>query len=225
MEKKNKKEKPTSWDSWRIFRILSEFVDGFEVMTSLGPSVAFFGGSAIKSEDPYYEQAVLLASKLVKKGLGVITGGGPGIMEAANKGAQLEAGKSCGLCIDLPDEENPNPFIDQKYLLRFRYFFVRKVMFIRYAQGFVVFPGGYGTLDELFEALTLIKTRKISKFPIFLFGKSYWSGLMSWLREVPLAQYNVNPEDLDLIKLTDDVDEIVEDIQKHYEAAQSFENF
>ena len=158
------------WDAWRIFRILSELVDGFETMISLGPSVAIFGGAQTRGDDPYYHQAAVLAAKLSKAGFGIITGGGPGIMEAANEGAKAAGGKSCGLCIDLPTEEAPNSFIDAKYLLKFRYFFVRKVMFVRYAQAFVVFPGGFGTMDELFEALTLIKTKKISHFPVFLVG-------------------------------------------------------
>ena len=144
-------KKSLDWDAWRIFRILSEFVDGFGTMTQLGPSVAIFGASQTKINDPFYEQAAVLASKISKKGFGVITGGGPGIMEAANEGAKAAGGKSCGLCIDLPTEERPNPFIDEKFLLKFRYFFVRKVMFVRYAQAFVVFPGGFGTLDELLK--------------------------------------------------------------------------
>lgn len=213
------------WDAWRVFRIVSEFVEGFETMLSLGPSVTIFGSTEVKGNDPYYNQAAVLASKLVKKGFAVITGGGPGIMEAANEGAKAAGGKSCGVCIDIPTEEAPNPFIDRKYLLRCRYFFVRKVMFIRYAQAFIVFPGGFGTMDELFEALTLIKTRKIKRFPIFLVGTAYWSGLVDWLKKVPLTVGNIKAEDLDLFILTDDLDKIVEGIQMHAEESKTLENF
>jgi uncharacterized protein (TIGR00730 family) len=213
------------WDAWRIFRITSEFVEGFETMISIGPSVAIFGSSITKGNDPYYQMATVLSSKIAKKGFAIITGGGPGIMEAANEGARAAGGKSCGLCIDLPQEEEPNPFIDRKYLLRFRYFFVRKVMFIRYAQAFVVFPGGFGTLDELFEALTLIKTKKIARFPVFLVGKTYWSGLISWLKDVPAAYHNIELEDLQLLTLTDDLDEVTDTIVDRYRKAQRLENF
>jgi len=216
---------PPDFDAWRIFRILAEFVDGFQGMTSLGPAVVVFGSSRIKENDPYYNLASTLASKIAKKGFGIITGGGPGIMEAANEGARMENGRSCGLCIDLPFEEVPNPFIDRKYLLRFRYFFVRKVMFIRYAQAFVVLPGGFGTLDELFEALTLIQNRRIKQFPVYLVGKNYWIGLMQWLRETVLANKNISPEDLDLLIMTDDLDEVVAGIESHYLKMKSLENF
>lgn len=214
-----------SFDAWRVFRILSEFVEGFETMTTLGPSVAIFGSSRIKANDPQYNLASVLASKITKKGFAIITGGGPGIMEAANEGARMEGGPSCGLCIDLPHEEEPNPFIDRKYLLRFRYFFVRKVMFVRYAQAFVVLPGGFGTLDELFEALTLIQTRKIKPFPVYLLGKDYWSGLIKWLETTVLSNKNISPEDLKLLILTDDLDEIANGIEEHYRQVKSLENF
>jgi len=213
------------WDAWRVFRILSEFVEGFEVMTSLGPSVAIFGGAQIKGDDPYYNQAAVLAAKLSKKGFGIITGGGPGIMEAANEGAKGAGGKSCGLCIDLPTEEDPNLFIDRKYLLHFRYFFIRKVMFVRYAQAFVIFPGGFGTLDEAFEALTLIQTKKISPFPVFMVGKAYWTGLLEWIKNVPLGHKYINPEDLKLITVTDDLDEVIAGIIRHTEMTKCLENF
>jgi len=213
------------WDAWRVFRILSEFVEGFETMVSLGPSVSIFGSTYSSGGDPYYNQAAVLASKLASKGFAVITGGGPGIMEAANQGAQTAGGKSAGLCIDLPDEEGPNPFIDQKYLLRFRYFFVRKVMFIRYAQAFVVFPGGFGTLNELFEALTLIKTKKIQKFPIFLVGVEYWAGLLAWLKAVPSARGSIELQDLDLLTVTDNLDLITSAIEAHYLQTRCLENF
>jgi uncharacterized protein (TIGR00730 family) len=219
------KKKTQDWDAWRIFRILSEFVDGFGAMTELGPSVAIFGGSQTKGDDPYYEQASVLASKIVQKGFGIITGGGPGIMEAANQGAKAAGGNSCGLCIDLPTEEQPNPFIDQKFLLRFRYFFVRKVMFVRYAQAFVVFPGGLGTLDELFEALTLIKTKKIARFPVFLVGAEYWSGLIEWLMKEPLSHGYIDAEDNKLLTITDDLDEIANKIELHCNLSHCLENF
>jgi uncharacterized protein (TIGR00730 family) len=230
MEKENKPPElfclSHSLDAWRMFRILSEFVEGFETMTSLGPSVAIFGSSRIKANDPHYNLAINLAAKIVKKGYGVITGGGPGIMEAANEGARTADGRSCGLCIDLPTEEAPNPFIDRRYLLKFRYFFVRKVMFVRYAQAFVIMPGGYGTLDELFEALTLIQTKKIEPFPIFLVGKAYWEGLVEWLTSVVAQSYNISAEDLHLLKLTDDLDEVVQGIEEYYKhRVKCLENF
>jgi uncharacterized protein (TIGR00730 family) len=218
-------EPPSSLDAWRVFRILAEFVEGFETMVSLGPSVAIFGSSRIKSNDPYYNLTSSLASKIVQKGLGIITGGGPGIMEAANEGARIAGGRSCGLCIDLPHEEPPNPFIDRKYLLRFRYFFVRKVMFVRYAQAFVVMPGGFGTIDELFESLTLIKTHKIQKFPVFLIGVSYWSGLLEWLKKTAVAYGNISSEDFELLKVTDNLDEVVDGIEAHWRKTKSLENF
>ena len=217
--------KTMDWDAWRIFRILSEFVDGFGTMTELGPSVAIFGASQTKGDDPYYEKAAVLASKISKKGFGVITGGGPGIMEAANEGAKAASGKSCGLCIDLPTEEHPNPFIDEKFLLKFRYFFVRKVMFVRYAQAFVVFPGGFGTLDELFEALTLIKTKKISRFPVFLIGTEFWNPMIKWLTETPLKHGYIDPEDLKLLTITDNLDEVVDKIVFHCNLTHCLENF
>lgn len=213
-------------DAWRIFRIMAEFVDGFETMTSLGPSVAIFGSTNPEPKNKkYYDLATLLAQKIVKKGFGVITGGGPGIMECANKGAQLAGGKSCGLCIKLPEEAEPNPYIDPKLELDFRYFFVRKVMFVRYAQAFVVLPGGFGTMDEFFEALTLIQTSKIKYFPVYLVGKDYWKGLLDWMRNTVLANNNIKKADYDLIRLSDDPDEIADGIEKHYRQSKSIENF
>ncbi len=213
-------------DAWRVFRIMAEFVDGFETMTSLGASVAIFGSTNQTPKDPkYYDLAEKIAEKIVAKGFGIITGGGPGIMERANSGAQRAKGRSCGLCIKLPQEPRPNPFIDPKYELNFRYFFVRKVMFIRYAQAFVVLPGGYGTLDELFEALTLIQTGKIKYFPIYLVGKDYWKGLLDWIQNTILNYGNIKKVDFDLIHLTDDADEIADGIEKHYRKTKSFENF
>ena len=213
-------------DSWRIFRILSEFVDGFETMTSLGPSVAIFGAT---NPNPttlrYHELATEIAKKIVERGFGIITGGGPGIMEAANKGAQEAGGRSCGLCIKLPSEPAPNPYIDPTYELNFRYFFVRKVMFVRYAQAFVVLPGGFGTLDELFESLTLIQTKKIKPFPIYLVGSDYWKGFLHWLRDTVLAHKNINEADFRLIRVMDDPEEIAASIEKEYRREKSLENF
>lgn len=215
-----------SLDSWRLFRIISEFVDGFETLTFLGPSVAIFGSTNQKPIDrKYYDLTETIAEKIVQKGFGIITGGGPGIMECANKGAQKAGGKSCGLCINLPSECKPNPYIDPRYVLNFRYFFVRKVMFVRYAKAFVVLPGGFGTLDEFFEALTLIQTKKIKPFPIYLVGKEYWKGLLDWIKDTVLAHTNIKPTDLDLIILTDDPDEIANGIEKHYREDKPIENF
>ena len=169
--------------SWQIFKIMAEFVEGFEKLSRIGPCVSIFGSARTQPDSPYYRVAEEIATLLVAKGYGVITGGGPGIMEAGNKGAREAGGKSVGLNIDLPFEQTHNPYIDADKLMNFDYFFVRKLMFIKYAQGFIVLPGGFGTLDELFEALTLIQTHKIGKFPIILVGKSYWGGLMDWLRQ------------------------------------------
>ena len=213
-------------DSWRIFRIMAEFVDGFETMASLGPSVAIFGSTNDQPIDPkYYDMVEVIASKIVEKNFGIITGGGPGIMERANKGAQKSKGKSCGLCIELPMEPQPNPYIDREFELNFRYFFIRKVMFVRYAQAFVVMPGGYGTLDELFEALTLIQTEKIKKFPVYLVGKEYWKGMLDWIKDTVLQQGNIKPGHLDLFTLTDDPDEIANGIETYYSQTKIIENF
>ncbi len=215
-----------TFDAWRIFRIMAEFVDGFETMTSLGPSVALFGSTNPTPKDThYYDMTVEIAKKITERGFGIITGGGPGIMECANRGAREAGGKSCGLCINLPNEAKPNPFIDDRYHLSFRYFFVRKVMFIRYAKAFVVMPGGFGTLDELFEALTLIQTGKIKFFPVYLVGKAYWAGLLDWIKNTLLAANNIKEEDFALIRISDDPDEIVDGIEKHYRQTQSLENF
>ncbi len=212
-------------DAWRLFRILSEFVEGFERMVSIGPSVAFFGSSQTKKEDPFYQLAVAMGKKVVAKGFAVITGGGPGIMEAANAGARSVKGKSCGICINLPTEEEPNRFIDSEYLLSFRYFFVRKVMFVRYAQAFIVFPGGFGTLDELFEALTLIKTKKIDPFPVYLIGTKYWAGLLEWLTQIPLNHGYLNSDDIKSMIVTDDLDQVAEGIAAHYLNSKRVKNF
>lgn len=214
-----------SGDSWRVFRILSEFVEGFDSMTNIGPSVSFFGSARLEPTSPYYNLTVEAAQSVSKRGFAVITGGGPGLMEAANKGAQSVNGRSCGLSIDLPMESASNLFIDTKYNLRFRYFFVRKVMFIRYAQGYVFLPGGVGTLDELFEALTLIQTKKIRPFPIYMMGKDYWAGLMDWIKEMMLGHRCISPEDLDLMHLTDDPEEVANGIERHYQKHRVERNF
>ncbi len=212
-------------DSWRVFRIISEFVDGFETMTSLGPSVSIFGSARLKSGTPYYEMGITVAQAVAKKGFAIITGGGPGIMEAANKGAQLANGPSCGLSVDLPMESQSNMFIDPKYNLSFRYFFIRKVMFIRYAQGYVFLPGGFGTLDELFEALTLIQTKKIHPFPIYLMGASYWEGMMDWIKDKMLEETCISQQDLKLIHITDDPEEVANGIERHYQRDRAERNF
>lgn len=212
-------------DSWRVFRIISEFVDGFETMTNLGPSVSIFGSARFKAGSPYYNMAVEVAQHIARKGFAIITGGGPGIMEAANKGAQLANGASCGLGIDLPFESQSNMFIDPKFNLRFRYFFIRKVMFIRYAQGYVFLPGGFGTLDELFEALTLIQTQKIHPFPIYLMGKEYWEGMMEWIQKTMQGLQCISPEDLNLLHITDNPEEVANGIERHYQRDRAERNF
>jgi uncharacterized protein (TIGR00730 family) len=209
-------EEKSRMDSWRIFRIVSEFVDGFETMTHIGPSVSIFGSARIQHDHPYYLLAVETAQKIASKGFGIITGGGPGVMEAANKGAQMGKGPSCGISVNLPFEEIKNPYIDPQYNLRFRYFFIRKVMFIRYAQAFVFLPGGMGTLDELFEALTLMQTNKIKPFPIFLLVSSYWEGLISWLRKHPFRENFLTESDFTRFKITDDPTFVAEEIEKHF---------
>ena len=204
-------------DSWQIFKIMSEFVEGFETMGKIGPCVSIFGSARTTDENPYYRLAEKIAYELTQNGYGVITGGGPGIMEAANKGAQRGEGKSVGLNIVLPFEQSSNPYIDNDKLINFDYFFVRKVMFVKYAQGFIVLPGGVGTLDELFEAITLIQTKKIGKFPIVLVGKSFWRGIIDWIKETMLAkEKNISPEDLDLFSVVDTSEEALEVINNFY---------
>lgn len=204
-------------DVWSIFKIMGEFVEGYDKLLRIGPCVSVFGSSRLKEGDPYYEMAVDVARKLTEVGFGVITGGGPGIMEAANKGARQGNGKSVGLTIELPFEEDANPYIDKQYLIEFNYFFARKVMFVKYAQGFIVFPGGFGTLDELFEALTLIQTRKINPFPIVLVGKEFWGGLIAWIRDSMIAKGTISPNDMNLFHLTDDPREAVEILYNYYQ--------
>jgi len=204
-------------DSWAVFKIMSEFVNGFNTLSKIGPCVSIFGSARTTESHKYYKIADSLAYKLSLKGYGIITGGGPGIMEAANRGAHRAGGSSVGLNIDLPFEQNNNKYIDKDKSLQFDYFFVRKLMFMKYAQGFIVLPGGFGTLDELFEALTLIQTKKIGKFPIVLMSRSFWGGLIDWMQGVLLeANDNINKEDLDIFYLADTVDEAVDHIDDFY---------
>ena len=223
---------PKNWneiktnDSWALFKIMSEFVYGYERLSEIGPCVSIFGSARTKPGEKYYELAVKVANKIVDQGYGIITGGGPGIMEAGNKGANLGGGTSVGLNIDLPFEQHDNPYIDSNKSLDFDYFFVRKVMFVKYSQGFVVMPGGFGTLDELFEAITLIQTGKIDKFPIILVGSEFWSGLMDWIKTTLTEKLRtVSVEDLGLIELVDTEDEVVEILDKFYNKYDLSPNF
>ena len=204
-------------DSWRVFKIISELVEGFEKLARIGPCVSNFGSARTTPDNKYYILAEDIAFRLTQKGYGIITGGGPGTMEAANRGARRGKGKSVGINIDLPFEQRPNPYIDSDKLITFDHFFVRKVMFMKYAQGFIVLPGGFGTFDELFEAITLIQTRKIGKFPIILVGRKYWSGLIEWIKEQMLAEeHNIREEELNFFTLVDTSDEAVEAIVSFY---------
>jgi len=213
-------------DSWAVFKIMSEFVEGYERLARIGPCVSIFGSARTKENHEYYELAEEIAYKLTLNNYGVITGGGPGIMEAGNKGARRGQGTSVGLNIDLPFEQHYNPYIDSDKMINFDYFFVRKVMFVKYAQGFIVLPGGFGTLDELFEALTLIQTKKTGQFPVILVGKSFWGGLLEWIKTTLLdSESNISPKDLDLIKLVDTADEAVEEINLFYKKHRHTPNF
>ena len=204
-------------NSWRVFKIMSEFVEGFEKLSRIGPCVSIFGSARTTPDHPYYKMAEEIAYKLTQFGYGIITGGGPGIMEAGNLGAMRGKGRSVGLNISLPFEQSANLFIDPDKLITFDHFYVRKTMFIKYAQGFIVLPGGFGTMDELFESLTLIQTDKIGHFPIVLVGRSYWEGLVSWLKETMLKQYHyIQSQDLELFTIVDDADNAVEIINKFY---------
>ena len=203
-------------DSWSIFKIMSEFVEAYDRMAKIGPCVSIFGSARTTEENPYYQLGVEIGEDLSKRGYGIISGGGPGMMEAANKGAQKGVGPSVGLNIDLPFEQNHNPFIDPAHNLEFDYFFVRKVIFVKYSQAFVIMPGGFGTLDELFEALTLIQTKKIGKFPIVLVGKKYWKGLIDWIKDVMLKEKNIDKENLNLFFLVDSAKEAVDKIDIFY---------
>lgn len=224
VEMKNWNEIKTN-DSWALFKIMSEFVEGYERMSAFGPCISIFGSARTPEDHPVYKQTVDIAEAVAKSGYGVISGGGPGIMEAANRGAQKAGGVSVGLNIKLPYEQRSNPYIDQDKLIDFKYFFVRKVMFVKYAQGFVVMPGGVGTLDELFEAYTLIQTEKTIKFPIILVGRSYWSGLTDWIKNTVLVEKNISPEDLDLFTLVDTTEEVMECLNRFYEKDNFVPNF
>jgi uncharacterized protein (TIGR00730 family) len=203
--------------SWQIFKIMAEFVDGFETLNKIGPCISVFGSARTKPGTPYYELAIQTSRRLAEEGFGIITGGGPGIMEAANKGAQLAGGKSVGLNIELPFEQKFNPYIDSDKAMHFDYFFVRKVMFTKYAQAFVMFPGGFGTMDEMFEVATLIQTGKIDRSPMVLVGKAYWSGLLDWIRISMLeSEHNIKAEDLDLFVLFDTPDEVADYMVGYY---------
>lgn len=204
-------------NTWEIFKILAEMVEGYETLTKIGPCVSIFGSARTKPDNKYYKMSVEIAEKLAENGYGVITGGGPGIMEAGNKGAHQAGGASVGLNIELPFEQNGNAYIDRDKIINFEYFFTRKVMFVRYSQGFIVMPGGMGTMDELFEAITLIQTGKIGKFPIILVGSSYWTGLWEWIKNVMLGEENnINEVDLDLVKIVDNTDEAIDIINDFY---------
>jgi len=203
-------------DSWQLFKILGEFVAGFETLSKIGPCVSIFGSARTKPSNENYKLAEDIAHRLTQHGYGVITGGGPGIMEAANKGAKNANGKSVGLNIELPHEQDANEFIDSDKLVNFNYFFVRKVMFMKYAQGFIVLPGGFGTLDELFEAITLIQTQKIAPFPIVLVNKEYWAGLLSWIKNTLLKENTIGKNDLTIFSLVDTAEEAIKEIDKFY---------
>ncbi len=224
MESENWIEK--SHDSWSVFKIMGELVEGYEKLSQLGPCVSIFGSARTKPDNKFYKETVQISESIVKLGLGVITGGGPGIMEAANKGAQKAGGVSVGLNIDLPHEQMPNPFIDSDKVIDFDYFFVRKVMFVRYAQAFVVMPGGFGTLDEFFEAITLIQTDKIERFPVILYGSEFWSGCIEWIKNIVCKKFNnVSEEEMLLFDVVDSKNEIIEILKKFYDKKKFAPNF
>ncbi len=212
-------------DMWRVFRIMAEFVEGFETLSSVGPCVSVFGSARTPENHEYYQMGVEVGRLLVERGFGVITGGGPGIMEAANRGAREGGGASIGLNIVIPHEQESNPYVDRDRLINFDFFFVRKVMFVKYAQGFIVLPGGFGTMDELFESLTLIQTGKSSRFPVILMGTPYWSGLVDWLREQVLGSGNISDGDPDLLHITDDPVEAVDILDEFYREHAIAPNF
>lgn len=213
-------------DSWAIFKIMGEFVNGYEKLSQIGPCVSIFGSARTKPDNPYYKLTEEVAKKIVDHGYGIITGGGPGVMEAGNKGAHLAGGTSVGLNIHLPFEQHDNPYIDSDKNINFDYFFVRKVMFVKYSQGFVVMPGGFGTLDELFEAITLIQTNKIDKFPIILVGRDFWSGLIDWVRTTLLDTFqNISAGDIDIVQVVDTAEEVIEILDKFYEEYNLSPNF
>ncbi|WP_295125790.1 TIGR00730 family Rossman fold protein [uncultured Chitinophaga sp.] len=212
--------------SWQIFKIMAEFVEGFEALAKIGPCISIFGSARTREGNPYYEIAMEIAEQLAHDGFGIISGGGPGIMEAANRGAQRANGKSVGLNISLPHEQNPNTHIDKDKSINFDYFFVRKVMFAKYSQGFVMMPGGFGTMDEFFEVATLIQTKKMTETPLVLVGKEYWSGLLQWIDTVMMKkESNIHPEDLNLLKIFDTAEEVVEYFRVFYTTNKLRPNF
>jgi uncharacterized protein (TIGR00730 family) len=202
----------TIQDSWRMFRIMAEFVDGFEALAKYHPAVTIFGSTRIRPGDEVYQKAERIGQLLAENGFSVITGGNPGVMEAANKGAFSAKGKSIGLNIELPFEQKPNPYAN--ITLSFRYFFVRKVMFVKYAVAYIILPGGFGTMDELLESVTLIQTHKIKPFPVILVGSKYWKGLLDWIKQVVLKEEKISPADLDILQLIDEPEEVVRTIKK-----------
>jgi uncharacterized protein (TIGR00730 family) len=213
-------------DSWAIFKIMGEFVSGYEKLSRIGPCVSIFGSARTKPNDKYYKLAEEIAEKIVEHGYVVITGGGPGIMEAGNNGAHISGGTSVGLNIELPHEQHDNPYIDSDKNLDFDYFFVRKVMFVKYSQGFVVMPGGFGTLDEMFEAMTLIQTKKIEKFPIILVGSEFWEGLLEWIKTTLLNKFNnVSEKDMDLFHVVDSPEEVLHILDNFYKESRLSPNF
>lgn len=226
-----KEQKHKSWneiktnDSWAIFKIMGEFVSGYEKLSKIGPCVSIFGSARTRPDHKYYKLAVDVSEKIVEHGYGIITGGGPGIMEAGNKGAHIAGGTSVGLNIELPFEQHDNPYIDNDKSLDFDYFFVRKVMFVKYSQGFVVMPGGFGTLDELFEAMTLIQTHKIESFPIILVGSEFWGGLVDWIKTTLIEAGNISPEDLNLINVVDSANEVIDILNNFYKEYRLSPNF
>jgi len=204
-------------NSWTVFKVIAEFVDGYERMNQIEPCISIFGSARTKPDNPHYKLAQTVAGQLVKEGYGIITGGGPGIMEAANKGAKESGGTSVGLNIDLPFEQGYNPYIDVDKVFNFNYFFIRKVMFVKYAQAFVVLPGGFGTMDELFEVLTLVQTKKIEQIPIILMGSEFWAGMIKWVKESLLDKYaTISPKDIDMLPVTDSPEEVVRIINEFY---------
>ncbi len=212
-------------DIWRLFRIMAEFVEGFEMMSEIGPCVSIFGSARTKPGTKYYNMAAEVAKELTRHGFSVVTGGGPGIMEAGNRGAKESEGISVGLDIDLPFEQDPNPYVNKDKLIKFKHFFVRKVMFVKYARGFIVLPGGFGTLDEFSEAITLIQTHKTIQFPVILMGREYWFGLLQWFKDVMLKEGNISPGDTDIFTVTDDprqAAQIIADFHKRKVQAPNF---
>ncbi len=224
--KERKWKESQAHSSWQIFKIMAEFVDGFEALSKMGPCISIFGSARTQPDNKYYEITVEIAKRLAEEGFGIISGGGPGIMEAANKGASIAAGKSVGLNIELPFEQHANPFIDRDKSLHFDFFFVRKVMFVKYSQGFIMMPGGFGTMDEFFEVATLIQTGKFKESPMILVGKSYWGGLLTWMKEVMGEREKmINMEDLNLLKVFDTADEVVNFMLEFYKTKSLLPNF